>query len=177
MALFTSAILKIAPKIWRLVRPSQFRTEGPRMFRVARIETKPEMAEEFRLVPNATHLPGSRTRSSGARRCYRRRRPPSHRRVPLPQKQPKNLERKVLDTGVGTGGARGACSPLFRGGGGPKICLCPPHFQTQNLDLGIEPTDICDVTLAWLASRCWARQMCPPHILSRSYAVARYSSV
>ena len=26
--------------------------------------------------------------------------------------------------------------------------------------------------LAWLASRCWARQMCPPpHILSRSYAV------
>ena len=38
----------------------------------------------------------------------------------------------------------------------------PPHFQTQNLGLGIEPTDICDVTLAWLASRCWARQMCPP---------------
>ena len=63
-------------------------------------------------------------------------------------------------------------------GGGAKICLCPPpHFQTQNLGLGIEPADICDVTLAWLASRCWARQMCPPphthtHILSRSYAVA-----
>ena len=38
----------------------------------------------------------------------------------------------------------------------------PPHFQTQNLGLGIEPTDICDVTLAWLASRYWARQMCPP---------------
>ena len=29
VALFTSAILKIAPKIWRLVRPSQFRAEGP----------------------------------------------------------------------------------------------------------------------------------------------------
>ena len=54
------------------------------------------------------------------------------------------------------------------GGGGAKICLCsPPHFQTQNLDLGIEPTDICDVTLARLALRCWARQMCPPPILSR----------
>ena len=38
----------------------------------------------------------------------------------------------------------------------------PPHFQTQNLGLGIEPTDICDITLAWLASRCWARQMCLP---------------
>ena len=38
----------------------------------------------------------------------------------------------------------------------------PPHFQTQNLGLGIETTDICDVTLAWHASRCWARQMCPP---------------
>ena len=31
----------------------------------------------------------------------------------------------------------------------------PPHFQTQNLGLGIEPTDICDVTLAWLASRVY----------------------
>ena len=31
----------------------------------------------------------------------------------------------------------------------------PPHFQTQNLVLGIEPTDICDVTLAWLASRVY----------------------
>ena len=52
----------------------------------------------------------------------------------------------------------------------------PPHFQTQNVGLGIEPTDICDVTLplAWLASRCWARQMCPPPILSRSYAVDVY---
>ena len=73
------------------------------------------------------------------------------------------------------GARRGGCPPppLFRvgGGGGAKICLCP-HFQTQNLGLGIEPTDICDVTLARLASRCWARQMCPPPILSRSYAVA-----
>ena len=63
------------------------------------------------------------------------------------------------------GGQGGMCPPThFREwGGGAKICLCPPpppHFQTQNL--GIEPTDICDVTLAWLASRCWARQMCPP---------------
>ena len=51
----------------------------------------------------------------------------------------------------------------------------PPYFQTQNLGLGIEPTDICDVTLVRLASRCWARHMCPPPILSRSYAVARLS--
>ena len=69
-------------------------------------------------------------------------------------------------TGVGSGGGgQGACAPpptFERGGGGAQICLCPPHFQTQNLGLGIEPTDICDVTLAWLASRCWARQMCPP---------------
>ena len=73
-----------------------------------------------------------------------------------------------MNTGVGSGGG-----PTFERGGGAKICLCPPpHFQTQNLGLGIEPTDICDVILAWLASRCWARQMCPPpHILSRSYAV------
>ena len=56
------------------------------------------------------------------------------------------------------------CPPtLLRvGGGGGKDMFVPPHFQTQNLGLGIEPTDICDVTLAWLASRCWARQMCPP---------------
>ena len=39
-------------------------------------------------------------------------------------------------------------------------------FKTQNLGLGIEPTDICDVTLARLASRCWARQMCPPHFVT-----------
>ena len=53
--------------------------------------------------------------------------------------------------------------PSFSEGGGAKLCLCPPpHFQTQNLGLGIEPTDICDITLAGLASRCWARQMCPP---------------
>ena len=60
-------------------------------------------------------------------------------------------------TGVGTGG----------GGQGGFVPAPPPpphtHFQTQNLGLGIEPTDICDVILAWLASRCWARQMCPPH--------------
>ena len=54
--------------------------------------------------------------------------------------------------------------PTFERGGGKLryVCAPPPHFQTQNLGLGIEPTDICDVTLAWLASRCWARQMCPP---------------
>ena len=60
-------------------------------------------------------------------------------------------------------GGRGACAPpLFRVGGGGKDMFVPPHFQTQNLGLDIEPTDICDVTLARLASRCWARQMCPP---------------
>ena len=69
------------------------------------------------------------------------------------------------------GGGGGMCPPTFERGGG-KDMFVPPHFQAQNLGLGIEPTDICDVTLAWLASRCWARQMCPPpHILSRSYAV------
>ena len=53
--------------------------------------------------------------------------------------------------------------PTFQsGGGGGQRYVCAPHFQTQNLGLGIEPTDICDVTLAWLASRCWAHQMCPP---------------
>ena len=52
------------------------------------------------------------------------------------------------------------CPPLLRvGGGGGKDMFVSPHFQTQNVGLGIEPTDICDVTLAWLASRCWARQM------------------
>ena len=71
----------------------------------------------------------------------------------------------------GAGG--GMCPPTFERGGQRYVCAPPPHFQTQNVGLGIEPTDICDVTLAWLASRCWARQMCPPpHILSRSYAVA-----
>ena len=84
-----------------------------------------------------------------------------------------------IGTGVGSGGGGGGkgdmCPPpLFRVGGQRYVCAPPPHFQIQNLGLGIEPTDICDVTLAWLASRCWARQMCPPthtHILSRSYAV------
>ena len=53
------------------------------------------------------------------------------------------------------GGARGHAPPTFqRGGGGQRYVCAPPHFQTQNLGLGIEPTDICDVTLAWLASRC-----------------------
>ena len=55
------------------------------------------------------------------------------------------------------------CPPTFESGGGgwgQRYVCAPPHFQTQNLGLGIEPTDICDVTLAWLASRCWARQMC-----------------
>ena len=37
--------------------------------------------------------------------------------------------------------------------------LSDPEFRPRH---SIEPTDICDVTLAWLASRCWARQMCPP---------------
>ena len=55
--------------------------------------------------------------------------------------------------------------PTFESGGGKDMFVPPPHFQTQNLGLGIEPTDICDVTLAWLASRCWARQMCPPPTL------------
>ena len=76
------------------------------------------------------------------------------------------------------GGARGGmCPPTFESGGGQRYVCAPPHFQTQNVGLGIEPTDICDVTLAWLASRCWARQMCPPplHILSRSYAVVIWS--
>ena len=54
-------------------------------------------------------------------------------------------------TGVGTGGGgRGACAPtLFRVGGGKDMCVPPPHFQTQNLGLGIEPTDICDMTSLW----------------------------
>ena len=68
-------------------------------------------------------------------------------------------------TGVGSGRAGGgACAPppLLRVGGGGKDMFVPPHFQTKNLGLGIEPTDMCDVPLAWLASRCWARQMCPP---------------
>ena len=85
----------------------------------------------------------------------------------------------MLNTGVGSGGGGGGHVPpprFWEGGGGGKDMFVPPHFQTQNLGLGIEPTVICDVTLAWLASRCWARQMCPPpHILSRSYAVAKYS--
>ena len=68
-----------------------------------------------------------------------------------------------MHTGVGTGkGARGHVPPTFQSGGGGKDMFVPTHFQTQNLGLGIGPTDICDVTLAWLASRCWARQMCPP---------------
>ena len=54
------------------------------------------------------------------------------------------------------------------GGGGKDMFVPPPHFQTQNLGLGIEPTDICDVTLARFASRCWARQMCPPRGGSRN---------
>ena len=41
---------------------------------------------------------------------------------------------------------------LFRVGGQRYVCAPPPHththFQTQNLGLGIEPTDICDVTLS-----------------------------
>ena len=36
------------------------------------------------------------------------------------------------------GGGGGMCPPFFRVGGA-KICLCPPHFQTQNLGRGIEP--------------------------------------
>ena len=55
---------------------------------------------------------------------------------------------KVTGVGTGGGGAMGACvpPPLFRGGGA-KICLCPPPTFRP----GIEPTDVCDVTLAWLA--------------------------
>ena len=45
--------------------------------------------------------------------------------------------------------------PTFESGGGGKGMFVPPHFQTQNLGLGIEPTDICDVTLAWLVSRVY----------------------
>ena len=75
-----------------------------------------------------------------------------------------NLNCGSTGVGSGGGGAGGHVPPPTFERGGAKICLCPPpHFQTQNLGLGIEPTDICDVTLAWLASRCWARQMCPPH--------------
>ena len=56
-------------------------------------------------------------------------------------------------------GARGACAPPhFSEGGQRYVCAPPPHFQTQNLGLGIEPTDICDVTLAWLASDSEVRQ-------------------
>ena len=68
-------------------------------------------------------------------------------------------------TGVGTGGGKGGMCPptLFRVGGGEKICLCPPTLSDPEFrPIGIEPTDICDITLAGLASRCWARQMCPP---------------
>ena len=53
--------------------------------------------------------------------------------------------------------------PLLRVGGGNGMFVPPPHFQTQNLGLGIEPTDICDVTLAWLASRVYyGSSMGPP---------------
>ena len=66
---------------------------------------------------------------------------------------------RIVSTGVGSGGGGS-----FESGGGAKICLCPPpHFQTQNLSLGIGPTDIGDVILAWLASRCWAPSDVPPH--------------
>ena len=40
--------------------------------------------------------------------------------------------------------------PHFSEGGGGKDMFVPP-FQTQNLGLGIEPTDICDVTLIGVA--------------------------
>ena len=59
-------------------------------------------------------------------------------------------------------GSKGACAPPPHFSEWGKAMFVLTHFQTQNLGLGIEPTDICDVTLAWLASRCWARQMCPP---------------
>ena len=42
---------------------------------------------------------------------------------------------------------------------------------TVQLKLNRTKKEKSDVTLARLASRCWARQMCPPPILSRSYAV------
>ena len=65
------------------------------------------------------------------------------------------------------GGGKGA---LFRVGRGKDMFVPPPQFQTQNLGpehrhRAIEihrATDICDVTLARLTSRCWARQMSPP---------------
>ena len=68
--------------------------------------------------------------------------------------------RAHIYTGVGTGGQGGACAPppTFQRGGKDMFVRPPPHFQTQNLGLGIEPTDICDVTLAWLASDSEVRQ-------------------
>ena len=71
--------------------------------------------------------------------------------------------KKGTFTGVGTGGgARGHVPPpLFRGGGGQRY-VCDPPLSDPEFRPRHRPTDICDVTLAWLASRCWARQMCPP---------------
>ena len=82
----------------------------------------------------------------------------------------------TLITGVGSGGQGGMCPPLLRVGGKDMFVPPPPLSDPEFRPIGIEPTDICDVTLAWLASLCWARQMCPPpHILSRSYAVVNDS--
>ena len=50
---------------------------------------------------------------------------------------------------------------LLRGGWG-KDMFVPPPLSDPEFRPRHRATDICDVTLAWLASRCWARQMCPP---------------
>ena len=55
----------------------------------------------------------------------------------------------------GRGG--GMCPPTFESGGGQRYVCAPPLSDPEFRPIGIEPTDICDVTLAWLASRCWAR--------------------
>ena len=61
---------------------------------------------------------------------------------------------------VSATGPRGASAPQFSEWGGGKDMFVPPPLS----DPEFRPrhgayTDICDVTLAWLASRCSARQM------------------
>ena len=80
------------------------------------------------------------------------------------------------------GGAGGMCPPppphthTFESGGGGQryVCTSPPNFQTQNLGLGIEPTDMWRHFGVACITVLGPSDVPPPHILSRSYAVAVY---
>ena len=73
------------------------------------------------------------------------------------------IERNTLHWRRKRGGGQGGHvpPPLLRGGGG-KDMFVPPPLSDPEFRPRPRAYDICDITLAWLASWCWAVRCAPP---------------